>query len=304
MKALITAIFFITVIAFAGCKSKGSVDDNGMPKTLVIGLVQTESFDEIKKIREAMAKYLEKKLGLPVELIYTTDYTGLIEALKSKKIHMASIPPFAYVIATRTVPLMPLVTLGRDGKPSTYRSVIIVKGTSSLNSMDDVKKQAKSLTFCFVEPASTSGHLIPRAYLNTVGLNPDTAFKQTIFAGTHPASVLAVKSGKIDVGCTTDLVFKIMTKAHMINDGDVKVLWTSGPIVTDPIVARNDLNKDLAKKIQGAYLDMNKEAPEILAGYLKLFLKDTAKRSYMVAQDSMYDGLRKIAAGIKGLKAN
>jgi phosphonate transport system substrate-binding protein len=241
---------------------------------------------------------------MPVELIFSTDYTGLIEALKANKIHMATLPPFAYVIATRTMALTPLVILGHNGKPSTYQSVIIVKGNSNLNSMADVKAHAKQLTFCFVDPASTSGHLVPRGYLNTIGLNPDTAFKQTIFAGTHAASVLAVKSGKIDVGCTTDLVFKIMTKAHMISDGDIKVLWRSDPIVGDPIAARSDLNKELVKKIQNAYLDMDKDEPAILNSYVRLFLKDTANRSYMVAQDSMYNGLRKIAAGIKGLKAN
>lgn len=304
MKSLITIIILTTVLAFTGCKNKGSVDSNGMPKTLVIGMVQTDSFNEIKKVREQMRKYLQKKLNMPVELVFSTDYDGIIEALKSHKIHMANIPPFAYVIGTREMPLIPIVTLGNNGKPSTYHSVIIVNGHSNLKSIADVKANAKTLTFCFVDPASTSGHLVPRAYLNTIGLNPDNAFKQTIFAGNHAASVLSIKSGKIDVGCTTDMVFNIMTRAQMIKDGDIRVLWTSAPIVSDPIVVRTDLNKELVKKIQNAYLDMSKDAPGILKTYVKLFLKDTAKRSYMVAQDSMYDGLRKLAAGIKGLKAN
>jgi phosphonate transport system substrate-binding protein len=304
MKSLIALVLVIMTMAFAGCKNKGSVDSNGMPQTLVIGMVQTDSFNEIKKVREQMRKYLEKKLGMPVEMVFSTDYNGVIEALKAHKVHMANLPPFAYVIATRAMSLTPIVTLGNNGKPSTYHSVIIVNGHSNLKSMADVKANAKSLTFCFVDPASTSGHLVPRGYLNMIGLNPDTAFKQTMFAGNHAASVLSIKSGKIDVGCTTDLVFKIMTKAKMIKEGDIRVIWTSAPIVSDPIAVRTDVNKDLVKRIQNAYLDMSKDAPDILNTYVKLFLKDTAKRSYMVAQDSMYDGLRKIAAGIKGLKAN
>jgi phosphonate transport system substrate-binding protein len=304
MRALITAIFLIALISLGGCKNKGAVDSNGMPKTLMIGVVQTDSFDQIKKIREQMRKYLEKKLGIPVELVFSTDYSGVIEALKANKVHVANLPPFAYVIITRTMPLTPIVTLGNNGKPSTYHSVIIVNGHSNLKNMADVKAQAKNLTFCFVDPASTSGHLVPRGYLNTIGLNPDNAFKQTVFAGTHPASVLSVKSGKIDVGCTTDMVFKIMMQSKMLKEGDVRVIWTSDPIVSDPIVVRNDVNKEFTKKIQKAYLDMNTDAPAILKSYVKLFLKDTANRSYMVAQDSMYNGLRKIAAGITDLKAN
>jgi len=304
MKSFFSVLALSVMLALSGCKNKGSVDGNGMPQTLVMGLVQTDSFDEIKKVREQFRTYLEKKLGMPVELIYSTDYNGLIEALKSNKIHMANLPPFAYVIATRAMKLTPIVTLGNNGKPSTYHSVIVVKRNSSINSIADVKAHSKALTLCFSDPASTSGHLVPRGYLTTIGLNPDTAFKQTIFAGNHAAAVLSVKSGKIDVGCTTDLVFKIMTKAKMLKDGDLKVIWTSDPIVGDPIVVRADINPALTKKIQQAYLDMSKDEPEILHSYIKLFLKDTAKRSYMVVQDSMYNGLRKIAAGIKGLKAN
>ncbi|MDB5148997.1 MAG: phnD, partial [Mucilaginibacter sp.] len=106
------------------------------------------------------------------------------------------------------------------------------------------------------------------------------------------------------IGCTTNLIFMLMTKAKMINDGDIRVLWTSDPIVSDPIVAKSELNKDLQKRIRQAYLDMNKERPEILKAYVKIFIKDTTRRSYMVANDTLYNGLRKIAGSIKSLKAN
>ncbi|WPV00769.1 phosphate/phosphite/phosphonate ABC transporter substrate-binding protein [Mucilaginibacter sp. cycad4] len=304
MKKLITVLALIALTAFSACKNKTALDSNGMPQTLTIAVVQAEGIDEIKKIREQMRDYLQEKLKIPVELIYSNDYTGVIEALRANKAHMADMQPFAYVIASRTLKLNPLVTLGNNGKPTTYKSVIMANAHGSIKTMDDVKARAKKLTLAFVEPASASGHLIPRAYLNSIGLNPDTAFKQTIFAGNHLTSVLSVKSGKVDIGCTTNLVFMLMTKAKMINDGDIRVLWTSDPIVSDPIVVKSDINKDLQKRIQQAYLDMNKERPDILKAYVKIFIKDTTRRSYMVANDTLYNGLRKIAGSIKSLKAN
>jgi len=304
MRSLITTFMLIVALAMSGCQSKGAVDSNGMPKTLVIGMVETEKLPQIKDAREKIRLYLQKKLGIPVEMIYTNDYVGVIEALRAHKVHMAELPPFAYVIATRSLKLTPIVTLGDNGKPVSYQSVIIVKGDSKIKSMEDVKAQAKKLTFCFVDPASTSGHLIPRAFLVSYGINPDTAFKQTIFAGSHPASVLSVKSGKIDVGCTTDLLFNIMIQNHMLKESDVRVIWRSAPIVSDPIVMRSDINPELTKKIQQAYLDLNKEEPGILKGLLQVIFKDTITRSYMVADDSLFNGLRKIANGVKGLNAN
>jgi phosphonate transport system substrate-binding protein len=115
---------------------------------------------------------------------------------------------------------------------------------------------------------------------------------------------LSVKSNKIDVGCTTDLIFGLMTQAKMINENDIRVIWRSAPIVSDPMVARSDLNKDFVKKVQNAYVDFNKEHPEILSKFTKIFFHDTLTRSYIPVQDSMYNGLRKIANSVKDLKAN
>ncbi len=125
-------------------------------------MVETEKVDALRKAREAIRKYLQEKLKMPVQIIYTNDYVGIIEALRSNKIHFAEMPPFAYVIATRTMKLTPIVTLGSNGKPITYKSVLIVNAHSNLKTMDDVKAKASKLTLCFVDPASTSGHLIPR----------------------------------------------------------------------------------------------------------------------------------------------
>jgi phosphonate transport system substrate-binding protein len=304
MKSFITYTLLFITLVMAGCKNKGALDENGVPKKLVIAVFESENPDQMGKIYGPVCKYLEKKMGMPVEMILTTDYTGVIEALKSKKVHMAYIGPFAYIIATRSVPLIPITILGINGKPGMYHSIIMAGGHSPLKSMADVKSNAKSLTLCFVDPASTSGHLIPRAYLNSIGLNPDTAFKQALFAGSHIASVLTVKSGKVDIGCSTDITLNKLIKRKMLDEGDIKILWTSAPIVNSPIVVRTDLSKQFVKKLQAAYLNMNRDAPQILNTYTKLVMEDTLKRSYVLVQDSMYNGLRKIAAGIKGLKAN
>ena len=69
-------------------------------------------------------------------------------------------------------------------------------------------------------------------------------------------------------------------------------------------MVRDDVNKDFAKKIQNAYLALNTERPDIINKFVKLFMKDTAKRNYVVVKDADYDGLRKIAAGVKDLKAS
>src|ERR1700724_1505063 len=139
MKSFVTYIMLFTILIIGGCKNKGSLDENGVPKKLVIAVFKSDDPDQMRNIYGPVCKYLEQKLGIPVEMILVTDYTGVIEALKSKKVHMAYIGPFAYIIATRSMTLTPIAILGVGGKPGMYHSMIMVGGHSPLKNMADVK---------------------------------------------------------------------------------------------------------------------------------------------------------------------
>jgi phosphonate transport system substrate-binding protein len=301
VKHIIVIIFFGLFLA-SGCHSKKVDDEQIIPeKKLIFGVVGGTDPGTRRKMMEPIVAYLSKKLGMTVEFVLSNDYTAVIEALKAKKIHMADIPPYAYVIASKTADITPIIVLGADGKPNFYRSMMIASKKSGLKTMDDVRARAKNLNLCFAEPASASGHLIPKAFLISIGLDPQKSFKEVLFGGGHQTTVFSVKSGKVDIGCTTQVVLYLMVKKNEITENEFTTIWTSDPIVAQPIVVRNDLNKDFVKKIQNAYLDMANDAPETLRNYLLVYRKDPSGLSYMVAYDSMYDGLRKIASGIKEL---
>ena len=301
MKAFIVYLLLLTLVS--SCKNQVELDSNGVPGKLVVAIYA--GGDNPGAVKSAMAmfgSYLKKKLGMPVEFNFSTDYTSVIEAIRAKKAHIAYLSPFSYVLAAQTHDITPIATLGENGKPSMYHSVIFTNPGTGINSMADVKTRSKTLTLCFADPASTSGHLIPRAYLVTMGLNPDSAFKQVIFAGSHPASVLSVASRKIDVGCSTmEYGIEKLERGNEVKAEELKILWESDPIVSSPIVARNDLNKDFVKKIQGLFINLAKDAPDVFAAYIKLYHPKLDGLSYMSVQDSMYNGLRKIARGIKDL---
>lgn len=298
---ILFALFVCAIIS--GCGNGSDLDASGVPKILKIGMYGGDNPAQTKDAIEPFRLYLQKKMGVEVQLFFTTDYTAVIEALRSHKIQAAQLTPFAYVLATQKPGLTPIATLGIDGKPSLYHSIIITSPKTGIKSMDDVKARAKNLTLCFADPASTSGHLIPRAYLNTIGLNPDNAFKETIFAGSHAASILSVIAGKVDIGCSNiDLSLNKMIREGNVKKEDVVILWTSPPIVNDAITVRDDLNKDFVKKLQDAFLNIAKEDYPAFAKYTKLYFPNTRNMSYIPIQDSMYNGLRTIAGGIKQFK--
>lgn len=302
MRNGIFILLFIIVFFNIGCNSN-SLDKNGNPATLIIGVYSGDNPSQTKEHIIPFQHYLEKEIGTKVSFIFTTDYTTLIESIQRKKIHVAQLSPFAYVLATRKPGLTPLVTIGINGQNSSYHSIIFSNPASGIKSLEDVKKRARNLTLCFADPASASGHLIPRAYLKSIGLDPDTAFKQTIFAGSHAASILSVKSGRIDIGCSTnDLVLDILIREGSVKKEDLTILWISDPIINDAITVRNDLNTDLIKKIKAAYLNAALKDSTAFKGAVFRYYRNPKNMQFIEVADSSYNSIRKVAEGIKELK--
>lgn len=292
----------IVLLLTAGCRSKTALDANGVPYKLIVAVYEGDNPGEVTKVLNEVRPYLEKQLGVPVEFQKSTDYTTVIEAMLSGKVHMAYLSPFSYILATQKQKLVPLVAPGMGGKPYSYRSLIFTSPHSGLQSMDDVKAKSHELTLCFADPASTSGHLIPAAYLNSIGLDTKTAFKQTMFAGTHYASVLAVKSGKVDVGCSFQLGYDKMMREGIIHEGDIKILWTSDPIVESPICMVPDVSPAFDEKVRQAYIDMKIKDPQAFHDYWSMYMpKQVDSMDYIHVDDSLYNGLRKIAGSLGDL---
>ncbi len=304
MKLLTTCLTMMSLLLLAaGCKRKTDLDANGVPRTLVVAAYEGDNPGETSAVLDKVRIYLEGKLNMKVEFLESTDYTTVIEAMVSGKAHLAYLSPFSYVLATQQQKLVPLVAPGFHGKPMGYKSYIFTNPTTGLHSMDDVKAKSHQLTLCFADPASTSGHLIPRAYLNSIGLDTRSAFKQTMFAGSHAASLLSVKSGKTDLGCCFQFAYDKMLRDGSLKEGDLIILWKSDPIVEGPICMRPEINPAFTEKVRQAFLRMPQDGPDAFHAFMSMYFpKQADSLSYLSADDSLYSGLRKIATGIVGLE--
>lgn len=300
MKNLFIA-FICSCILIACNNNQSDLDLNGEPKEVIIALVGT-SGDSKSSVNKAMAdfkEYLEIKLKKKVKFYITSDYTSVIEAIHSKKAHIAYLSPFSYVLAAQKKDIKPLVVVGQNQQPTMYYSIILASRNSGITSMDQLKKQTKRLTLSFSDPASASGHLIPFAYLNSIGINPDSNFKQIVFGGSHISTVLSATSNKVDIACTTEPTIDILLKKGTIKENDFTILWKSDPIVASPICIRNDLNVAFIEKMKQIYLNLNIDNPAVFNAYIGTFHKNPNELSYITVDDSLYNGIRKIANSVK-----
>ena len=297
MKYKIVYLFFLLFL-MVGCNTNSK-----QPSKIRIGIYTGDQPTQTKEKIKPFQQYLEKELKMPVEFVFTSDYTTLVEGIQRKKLDVVQLSPFAYVLATQKDCLIPLVTIAENHIRTEYHSFIFTYPSSPINSIADLKKHAKELTLCFADPASASGHLIPRAYLKSIGLDPETSFKQVIFAGSHPASMLSVKNKKIDIGCSTnELGYQRLIVNGSLKEGDLKSLWVSDPIINDAICVSKELDNALIEKIKKAYLEVDQKDPKAFAGSISRYYSDGSHMQFIPTYDSLYNNIRRIAESIKELK--
>jgi len=209
--------------------------------------------------------YLEKTLGVDVEIFTAGNYDGVIQALAADQIEFSFLGSSAYAAAyTETeggvIPL--LTSLQNDGSTG-YYSVLVVRCDSGLKSVDDLKGK----TLAFADPDSTSGYNVPYYNLVQQGYQPEEFFAAIPFSGSHEAGVAGVANGQFDAAATyinnekNGIPQRMETKG-MIKEGEVCVIWTSPEITSGPFTARANLPQGLIDDMKAAVMAAPTAAPE------------------------------------------
>lgn len=242
-----------------------SMYGTALAKDLVMGLIPAENNEEMVAKFEPMRAHLEKKLGRKVKLYTATDYSGVIEAMKKKRVDIAWFGPLSYVLAEQEAGAEAFaVGVGENGK-STYHSLITVHGDSPAKSLNDLK--GKSVAF--VDPASTSGSLMPSFLVKReTGLMPEQFFGKFTYAGSHDATQMAVKNKTVDAGAVADNVYEKMLDKGLITHNSNRVLMKSPAIPGSPLTYRKDLPIALKKQIQNVIINAHNEIA--VSGFGKL----------------------------------
>ncbi|MHC1759385.1 MAG: phosphonate ABC transporter substrate-binding protein [Negativicutes bacterium] len=287
--ALAVMMMVMSLFVFTGCgneqKAPAQSQAAEAPKILRIGAIPAEDAQKTRDAYGPLVKYLEKKTGMKVELFVATDYSGVIEAMRSKKLDVAMFGPFSYVLAADKADAEAFAIENRKGSGTTYKSLVVTHPDSGINNIQDLKGR----TYAFVDPASTSGNLIPRSFFKKNNFDPEKDFKSIIYAGGHDAVALAVKNRKVDAGSMDDITYGNMKTKDMVGDQNIKIIFQSDPIPGSPWAYRKDLAPELKTKLRDAFLSMDKEDPAALGAYAGKVER------YDPVNDSLYNVIRDTA---------
>jgi phosphonate transport system substrate-binding protein len=213
------------------------------------GIISTEASANLKKIWDPFLADMSKKTGLTVKGHYASDYAGVIEAMRFKKVQIAWFGNKSAMEAVdRADGEVFAQSVDKGGNPG-YWSHIIVHKDSPFQKLEDVLKCDKSLDFGIGDPNSTSGFLVPTTFVFSArNIDPKNCFK-TVRAANHEANALTVANKLVHAAANNNENLARLKKTAPDKAEQIRVIWTSPLIPADPLVWRKDLDAATKAKI-------------------------------------------------------
>lgn len=168
---------------------------------IVMTFVPSGDVPTITKAGTAIADCLSKLTGLTYQIQVGTSYAASIEAMGAGKAQIGFLNTFSVLLAEQKYGVVPQLVALRTYKgklENFYQGQFIANKNAGIKTLQDLKGK----TFCFVDPNSTSGYIIPRIVMQANGINPDKDLKATQNAGSHDNVAIAVYKGDCDAGAT------------------------------------------------------------------------------------------------------
>ncbi len=274
-------------------------------KPLVITFVPSGDTGKITKAGTAIADCLAQMTGLTIEIEVGTSFGASIEAMGAQKAQVGFLNTFSVLLAEAKYQVIPAIAVVRkyvtpdgyqdpdaalkDTMQTFYKAEFLTKADSGINSLADLK----SKSFCFVEPNSTSGYIIPNIIMKAAGIDSDVDLSNVINAGGHDKVAIAVYKGDCDAGVTfvdtrTDAAYKLFETYKDIGTV-LKVFALSDRIPNDGV----QYIKELDPKVQAVITE------GLLAMAADPGGKQTLKSLYNIngyekIDASFYDGFAKL----------
>ncbi|ACC73732.1 phosphonate ABC transporter substrate-binding protein [Paraburkholderia phymatum] len=268
---------------------------------LNLGIISTDSSAVLKQRWQPLIDDLNKQTGLNVKAFFATDYAGIIEGMRFNKVQVAYLGNASAIEAVdRSNGEVFAKTMYANGDAG-YYSVLITNANSRFKTLDDVFRNTRDVTLGFGDPNSTSGSLVPGYYLFAQHNAPVRTSFKTVLPSSHEANLLAVVNNKVDIATNNTEMLDTLKKQHPDRFAQVRVLWQSPLIPSDPLVWRKDLpdaTKEKLRKFFYNYAETDAREKSVMANIFSYsgFSPSTDAQSQPIRQIKLFEQKQKIEA--------
>jgi phosphonate transport system substrate-binding protein len=219
------------------------------PETLFFGILSTESSSAQREKWGPFLQAMEDSLGLPVEPFFAADYAGVIEGMRFDKVDVVWYGNKSAMVAVDRAGAEIFAQTTEATGDQGYWSVMVTHKDSGLT-YEDVMTCDKSLDFGIGDPNSTSGFLVPSTFIFAKeGVNPKDCFK-TLRNANHETNLISAATKQVDAAVASSTgMYSRLKSANPEMFAELKEIWRSPLIASDPMAWRPELNEDLKSKL-------------------------------------------------------
>ncbi len=253
-------------------------------QVLQVTVIPDEDPRELIRKFEPLGQHLERATGMEVRYVPVTNYAAAVDALVTGRVDLAWFGGLTHVQARLRGPGVRAIIMRAED--TDFHSKFIAGADSGIEDLGDLKGR----TFTFGSVSSTSGHLMPRYFLEENGLNPERDFDRFAFSNAHDVTALWVESGRVDAGVLNEAVWETLVRDGRVDPEKVRVIWTTPSYPDYNWTVRAGLDPGLIRRIQGAFLELDEANPDH-----RVILALQRTRGYVEADNSVFAPIEEAA---------
>ena len=260
----------------AGQKSEAAV----RPKddTISFGILPRDNPVTAYGRYQPLIDYLTQTTGQKFELHMEKSYPDVVDSLGRGRILFALLGPLTYLDAYKRFATPPIAKTRTSRGETFFRSVIVTDASGSIREIS----QLVDKKFAFGPLWSTAGNLIPRYMLAWEGIHLDKLEEYRNF-GYQDTVAKKIISKEFDAGAIS------LTTAERYLPYGLRIIATSEPIPTGPVVVSPKAPYPLVQKVQEALLGM---AEEVEGRKVLAKLDADLQGGFVAASDADYADIR------------
>ena len=294
LRNLFAAALALTVVLLGLTWSGDASAQTRRPEKIVFTVLSAEGQASSGPLWQPLLDDLERELGIPVEPIFGSNYSVLVEAMRANQ---AQVGWFSALPAVQAIDRSQGEVIARtvdlEGKDSYVATIIVKKGSGI--TIEDVAACGKRYTFGIGDAQSTSGTLAPLTYFfGPRNIDPRACFS-TVRAANHQANALSVANSQVQVATSNSVNTVFLRRQNPQVADQIEEIWQSPPIPESGIVIRSDLPADIKAKIRRFFTTYGQGAgPE--AERQRQVMRGLNYSQFRAADNSYLDPIREMKA--------
>lgn len=250
MQKSLNLIFLLLFVILAACgreestyqpELSGHAKHNGEKKVYVFGVHPLHNPERLLERYGPVMDYLNARIpGVELTLEASRNYEEYEKKLYGRHFDFALPNPYQTVNALEHG----YHVFGKMGDDDNFRGILLVRRDRNIREISDLK--GKKVSY----PAKTAlaATMMPQYFLQTHGIDVNRDI-ENLYVGSQESSIMNVYLGDVAAAATWPVPWMAFQKEHPEKAADLDVRWSTEPLVNNGLVARDDVSRDLVRKV-------------------------------------------------------